>query len=1048
MSGIRYTAGLVLFIAKIFSAQAQTFSEWENPEIFAINKEPAHAWFIPFEDKNIKDPFDLKASAAVQLLNGFWKFYWVAKPKEAPKNFYTLGYDTTSWDTIPVPANWQMHGYGYPIYTNIQYPFPKNAPYIAHSYNPIGSYVRSFQISDAWLKKEIFIHFGAVKSAFYLWINGRFVGYSQGSKLPANFKITKYLVKGKNKIAVQVYRWCEGNYLEDQDFWRVSGIERDVFLVATPKIRIRDFSVVATLDSQNTNGIFRLQAFVKNHTRRLHKNFSLETKIRYKDKEIYTAQKNITIDSEGTATLDFKTTLPNVLKWSAEQPHLYTLTLFLKQEGKIIQSIKQYIGFRKVLIQNGNLLVNGKPILIKGVNRHEHDPVTAHVVSKKSMLKDICLMKQCNINAVRTAHYPNAPYWYHLCNKYGMYVVDEANIEAHGHGFQKHNSLGNRPAYKKAICARVKNMIARDKNNPAVIIWSLGNEIGVGENMVAAYNLAKKMDTTRVVQLELGPTSKENNFISDTLFTDIIPWMYAQPQKIEKLYIGKYPNRPFIWCEYAHAMGNSTGNLKELWDFVHKNRQVQGGFIWDWVDQGFAVQTKQGQTYWAYGGDFEPEGIHNDGNGHINGLVFPDRKPHPALYEVKKIYQNVTFKAVDLKKMHFEMVNHYFFTKLSEFNLYWEITRNGEKITSSVIEHLPVAPEKKYVFTPKIDKKLQVLPDTEYFINFFLKTKKQKGLLPAGHVVAKAQFKLPIKTFTKPESLLKKLHYTKTKERLTIQTEFVSIGFDLVQGTISSYKLRGRALIKQGLYPNFWRAVTDNDYGNKMHKICKVWQLASENRQLVDYKLNQLSDKKITIKFIHNLPAADSKYHTSYTVDSNGRILVRGSIDIGADNLPELPRFGMSFTLSNSYDHLEYFGRGPYENYQDRNQCAFVGRYAGKVAAQYVPYIRPQENGNKTGVRWFKLTDNKGDGLMVKGLQPLNFSTHHNSIQDFDYGSAKHRKHTTNIKKRKAVFVNIDYKQRGVGGDNSWGALPYESYRLFPKNYKYGFVLLPVLEKK
>ena len=1035
---------ILLFYSSIYS---QTV-EWETPEIFNINKEKGHSWFIPFDTKNIETPLDITSSPNIKVLNGNWQFKWSAKPSDRPKDFYKNEYNTDNWDKIPVPGNWQMYNYGYPIYTNVKYPFPKNVPFIEHSNNPVGSYKHSFQIPEKWNEKEIFIHFGAVKSAFYLWINGNYVGYSQDSKLPAEFNITKYIKPGKNVIAAEVYRWSDGNYLEDQDFWRMSGIERDVYLVATPKVRIEDFYANGSLDEAFNNGVLDLTVDVKNHRTKNAKRLSIEFLLQPEDKKhTYFGKKIFKVQKNGQTKIDFNLEIPNILKWSAETPNLYNLTILLKKDKTVLQAIKQTVGFRKVEIRNGNLLVNNKAILLKGVNRHEHDPISGHVISKESMEKDIELMKQFNVNAVRTSHYPNDPYWYYLCDKYGLYVVDEANIEAHGHGFEKHNSLGNHPRYKNAILSRVENMIERDKNNPSIIIWSLGNEIGIGDNMTAAYNLAKKLDPSRPAQLELGPDQEKNNFLSDSLYTDIIPWMYRQIPTIKEHYINKYPKRPFIWCEYSHAMGNSSGNLKELWDFVEEHPQVQGGFIWDWVDQGILTKNKKGESYYGYGGDFEPEGVYNDGNTHINGVVFPDRTPQPSLYEVKKAYQNVSFELDNLEKLSFKVTNKFFFKNLNDYELCWEIEENGKLFISSKIKNLDIEPQESKLISLEINSKILSKPDSEYFINFYLKTKQKTSMVPAKHVIAKEQIKLSIKNYHK-ELISKQtpLKVSKVKNILKINTKNGLIQFDLKQGLLTSYLFKEKELLKEGLKINFWRAPVDNDYGNKMNTLSLPWKEASNKVNLIRHTVNSKLKNKVAINFEYDLPSVGSKYFSTYIVLGNGQILVKDSLAIQKQNLPELPKFGMFLTLPVSYDNMEWYGRGPHENYADRNSSAFVSIYKGKVSEQYVPYIRPQENGYKTDVRWLKMTDNNGIGLKFEGTQLIHISAHHNSIEDFDFDRSKYSRHTYDIKKRDYVRVNIDFKQRGVGGDDSWGAMPFDAYRILPKNYTYGFIISPISE--
>ncbi len=1030
-----------------FGAKAKdSIPDWENPSIIEVNKEKPHTWFIPFNRESIKDAYDLSASPNVKILNGNWKFNWSATPEDRPIDFYKSEYEAKDWKKIPVPGNWQMNGYGYPLYTNVKYPFPKNEPFIDHSLNEVGSYIHQFSLPEQWQGKQLFIHFGAVKSAFYLWINGKKVGYSQGSKLPSEFDITPYVKKGDNSLAVEVYRFCEGNYLEDQDFWRMNGIERDVYLVATPKVRIRDFKINASLNSSYEKGIFNVQVELKAHKKTKTSQFEIDLTLFDKTgNKVFNEKKKVLKKKHQILTSDFSTILNKIKHWTAETPNLYNVNICLLQKGKVIQSLTHDVGFRSSEIKNGNLLVNGKPILLKGVNRHEHDPTYGHVISRESMLKDIELFKKYNINAVRTCHYPNDPYWYHLCNKHGIYVVDEANIEGHGHGFTAETSLGHHPDYMEAILARVRNMIERDKNHPSIIIWSMGNEIGVGDNMVAAYNLSKKLDPFRPAQLELGPSSKENNFIPDSLFTDVIAWMYNKIPTLKEKYIGKYPKRPFIWCEYSHSMGNSTGNLQELWDFVESEPQMQGGFIWDWVDQGLWKTDNNGEKYYAYGGDFEPEGVYNDNCFMINGLVFPDRSIQPALWEVKKVYQNIKIKPENIEELTFRIDNNYFFTNLNQYDLYWEVLKNGTRVQYGNMAIPNIAPEKSAVVSPEIDFKLINKNQGEYFINFYLKTKKASHLLKVGHIVASEQIALGGKYTSSNRSETEKIiKVTENENVLICETGKIKINFDLKLGHLSQYSVNNNDLIKEPLRLCFWRAPVDNDYGNKLAHISKAWKTAGDSAILIDYTIKTDQLGQVQVHFKHRLDAVSSDYLTNFSIDMDGRIEVNGQLVCGVDTLPELPRFGMQLSLPAQYDSLSWYGRGPHENMNDRNRSAFVGLYKGSVAEQYVPYIRPQENGYKTDTRWFTLENTADNGLRFTGLPLICFSTLHNPTADFDYDREKILRHTNDITKRDAVYIHIDLKQRGVGGDNSWGALPFDEFRLSSKNYQFKFCIEPI----
>ena len=1010
--------------------------EIESPDIFAINKENAHAWFIPFDNEQDALTKDFTESVFYKSLNGLWKFHWSESPEKRPAEFYKEDYDVGNWDNIPVPANWQMHGYDYANYTNVQYPFPVNAPFVG-DYNPVGSYKRKFTIPAEWKGNEVFIHLGAVNSAFFIWVNGQKVGYSQDSKLPAEFNITRFLKEGENDLAVEVYRWCDGSYLEDQDFWRLAGIERDVFLLATPKNRLKDFHVKSFLDNFDyTDGLFDLTVYSINHSDEKSTDLSLEIKLYDDDKVIFTKSKPVEINPQGETETAFSKVFKKIKPWSAEQPNLYSLTIQLKNGDHVLQSIKQDVGFRTVEMKNGELHVNGKSIFIKGMNRHEHDPVTGHVISEESMLEDVRIMKQLNINSVRAAHYPHDPRFYSLCDKYGLYVMDEGNIEAHGHGFYAENSLGHDSRFREAILDRDRRMIERDKNYPSIIIWSIGNEIGIGDNIVAAYNLFKEMDPSRPVQLELGYEDPLANFI-DERYTDIITWAYRPIDTLKKRYVGKFPDRPYIWNEYAHAMGNSTGNMREIWDFIYDTPQLQGGFIWDLVDQGLLVKNEAGEEYWAYGGDFEPEGVYHDGNFCINGILNPDRSYHPAAWEVKKVYQNIDFNAVDLDNGLFEIINRFSFTNLENYSINWTIEANGIKIKDGKLAKLSLAPgNSKTIRIP--EALINPEANTEYFINFNVNTKTETEILPLEFEVAKEQFRLPFYHKDLITGTLSPIEFEEHDTELHVSTSAAEIILDLEEGQLLSYKYQGKELIKEGFEINFWRAMTDNDFGNRMDSISVIWKNAGSNKTLVNSTVERINNNELKIFFEYHLPDVSSTYTTSYNINGNGSILVENAFTPGSKPLPELPRFGMYLTMPVAFDNMQWYGRGPHENYQDRKESAFVGLYEGKVADQAFRYIRPQENGNKTDVRWVSLTNDEGIGLKFEGL--LSVSAHHNAIEDYDNDKLNMpNSHTIDVKPRDYVRINLDLAQRGVGGYDSWGQLPIDEYRLYAKEYSYSF---------
>lgn len=1022
---------IALFVTTATSGQP---NDWENPTVFGINKESGRASFIPLD--NVHQ--DYASSSQYKLLNGSWKFHWAPRPADRPIDFYKADYDASAWNQIPVPGNWQMHNFGYPVYLNYGYPFPKNAPYIDHSFNPVGSYLHTFTIPESWADRTIIIHFGGVSSAFYLWVNGEKVGYSEDSKLPAEFDITRYISPGENSLAVEVYRWNDGSYLEDQDFWRLSGIERDVYLLATPKTTIWDFFAKTGLDTTYQNGSLDLPITVRNFSERPSAG-ELKVTLARGEQILYEAARPFTVVSKSQSELSFKTTIDKIKAWSAEKPELYDLTIELKKDDKTLQVVTDNIGFKSVQLKDGQLLVNGKAIYIKGVNRHEHDPVTGHVVSQHSMLKDIQLMKQFNINTVRTSHYPNRPEWYDLCDQYGLYVIDEANVEAHGYGYSEETSLGNDPQFKEAIVDRMRRMIARDKNHPSIISWSVGNEIGPGDNIRASYLTAKRMDSTRVAQYEIGWS---NSWYPERM-TDIIGWMYSKTKDIEQHYLGKYPDRPFVWVEYSHAMSNSNGNLKDLWDFVYRHPQHQGGSIWDWVDQGLEKQTEDGEKYFAYGGDFEPDSVKNDGNFCANGLVGSDRTPHPALWEVKYVYQNIAISKVTDAPASFDIENRHYFTDLNAFRIKWTLLEDGKIIKSNTIPVLDLAPQDTTTITLDEIPALSFHQEKEYFINFVVETTTPTELIPTGHIVASEQILLqpPVQNEAKPKK--GKLKVTESNDAITIAGAEFTVEFDKTTSRLKAYQLGPTELIQESLSPNFWRALTDNDYGNKFEETSGIYKDAAKNMQATSYNL-QRTGQQVNISFEVFFETINTHATISYSVVPDGTIHVEYMADFGK-NLPELPRFGMKMQMPVDFENVSWYGRGPHENYQDRKAAAFVGLYEARVADLYTPYIRPQENGNRTDVRWARFTNKAGVGLHFQGLSPFGFTAHHNPLEDFDYDKHKINRHTKDIRKKDLVEICIDQQQRGVGGDDSWGALPHDQYRLFPGQYALRYSISPIM---
>lgn len=1035
---------LWVFLSMAISVNGQ--NHWENPGIFELNKEEARASFTPFESVEKALEGKVSESTYIKSLNGSWKFNYVPKASERPLDFYKTTYDVSRWENIPVPANWELHGYGFAQYNNIKYPFEKNPPYIKDDYSPVGSYVTFFDLPDSWNDREIFIYLGAVKSGFDIWINDHKVGYSQDSKLPSEFNITKYVKPGSNKVSVQVFQFTDGSYLEDQDFWRLSGIQRDVYVLARPKTYIHDFFAKAGLDANYAVGTFKLQVEIAN-IRKADAALEIESiLLDAQGREVSKGIAPLNVKANTIKIQRFETFLPNIKKWSAETPNLYTLLLVLGDQNKVIETTAIKVGFRSSEIKGGQLLINGKPILIKGVNRHEHTPQNGHVVTRQSMLKDIETMKRLNINAVRTSHYPNDPLWYSLCDEFGLYLYDEANIESHGMGYNPEHTLANVPEWKEAHVSRVMNMIKRDKNHPSVIVWSMGNEAGTGPNFLESYKAAQNFDDTRPIHYERAEKMtdlKERH-------TDIIGNMYMPIPQVKELYNEGEHARPFIWCEYSHAMGNSNGNFKEYWDLVYSHPQIQGGFIWDWMDQGLMKYDPQGQPYWAYGGHFEPEGVYNDGNFCLNGLVNPDWTPHPGAMEVKKVYQNIHFKELDLMSDQVIVHNDFFFKNLDDYTITWELLENGTAVQRGWFAPDGIGPQEQKAYRLNIDKS-KVKDGKEYVINFYAKQIANTRFVPLGYVVAEEQFVLSPYDFDDQKNIpVGKVKVTENANSLLLSAQGIDIAFSKQSGLLTSYQINDSELIKQALAPTFWRAPTDNDFGNNMPKRCKPWKTAFSNGTLEDFSYQETSASEILVKTKYSLDAVSSDLDIFYTVNAGGEITVDYVFAPENSELPEIPRIGMKVQLQRALDSLQYYGKGPWENYIDRNKSARIGLYQSKVAEQYYPYTRPQENGHKTGVRWLRLTAPSGIGLQLSAIYaPFEFNVLPYATTDLDPGEKKAGRCYNELKEGDFVELHIDHKMMGVGGDNSWGAKPHEQYRYYPdKDYSYRFKLSPILSGK
>lgn len=1012
-------------------------NEWENPSIIDRNKESAHAEFVLYASEAEAKSKAPQQSSFYKSLNGTWKFDIVKKPADRPTDFYKVDFNDKNWKNIPVPSNWETEGYDIPIYTNIIYPFPKNPPFIDGSYNPVGTYRRTFMVPDNWTDKEILLHFGSITGYARVFVNGKEVGMTKASKTPAEFNITSFLKKGENLLAVQVTRWHDGSYLEDQDFWRLTGIERDVYLQAMPKTTIWDMFIKSGLDATYTDGVLNASVDLKQFAGSKITNPNVTFKL-YNEagEQVYSETKK----AVNNAQTNFKTTLKKVKAWSAEFPNLYQYTISLSDNnGKELGALSGNTGFREIEIKDAQLLVNGKAIYVKGVNLHEHNGEKGHVPVTEMTLKDITLMKQNNFNAIRMSHYPHAKEVYDMADKYGLYIVDEANIETHGMGvslqgpFDKSVHPAYLPQWVPAHMDRITRMLERDKNHPSIIIWSMGNECANGPVFYDAYKWIKQRDNTRFVMFEQSGEQDMN--------TDIVAPMYP-PIKQMVGYAFSEQNRPFIMCEYSHAMGNSNGNFQEYWDIIESSKQMQGGFIWDWVDQGLQAYTKDGRPYWAYGGDLGGEKMHNDENFCANGVVSTERIPHPAMAEIKKVYQNIGFKLQDDRTL--KVTNKFSFTNLADYNFVWELVADGKIISTQKFNV-----EAKPWESKSVDLALPELGNKEYFINVYAFTKDATPIIPANHEVAREQFAIGKNTYFSLNNTLPKgkVNYTNKNGKLTFTAGNVSGVFDVNTGKLEKYGFTGQngSVISQFPQPYFWRAPTDNDFGNKMPALCEVWKKATNQAPKVkNVEIGKIDGSGFIFCVNYQLSEVDVPYSINYHVLNNGDLKITASIDMvnAKTELPEMPRFGMRMQLPGAYDNLSYYGRGPFENYSDRNTAAFMGNYADKVENQFTwTYIRPQEAGYKTDVRWLALKNNDGKGILIKGEQPLGFSALNVSTEDLDPGLTKAQRHPTDIKKQDKVFLHVDLKQRGVGGDDSWKSLPHDPYRLLSNKYTYTYTV-------
>ncbi|RXD06674.1 DUF4981 domain-containing protein [Sphingomonas sp. UV9] len=1004
--------------------------DWENPAVFARGKMPARATGFPFETRAAALSGDRTKSTRFLSLNGAWHFQFSPSSDAVPTGFERPDYDVSGWKTIKVPADWQTEGYDQARYNNITYPFPANRPLIPHATNPVGSYRRDVQIAPGWQGQDVILHIGAAGSAYEVWVNGQNVGYSEDSKLPSEFDVTRYLKPGRNSIAIQIHRWSDGSYLEDQDFWRVSGIEREVFLMVAPRTRVRDTFVHAGLSDDYRDGVLGLDLAVTP---------GLASTARYVlmdgDRQVLAGRVAVPAGKdERTVTLAGR--VPAVKPWTAETPNLYRLVVELTDaKGRIVQSTAQSIGFRTVAIKNGLVSVNGKPITIRGVNRHEHDPETFHVVSHESMEHDIRLMKGANINALRTSHYPNDPYIYELADRYGLYVMDEADIESHAYMEQGNRQpesrakfqVGFDPAWKDAHVSRVVNMVERDKNHPSIIFWSLGNEAGIGPNFEAAAAAAKARDPNRLISYLGWGTFDGVTDHRPNYYADIYAPMYDPVVKMEDYATNWNFKQPMIQCEYGHMMGNSGGDLKEYWDtiYAHPNK-LQGGFVWDWVDQSMYRYTKDGKRYWGDGSEYGP----NPG-GDIefgDGLLQADRTPNPAFYELRKVYAPVQFDGFDPATGKVTVRNRHDFRDLSGFDMDWTVEENGIAVASGKLPGLKTPARSAETITLPLAAVTR-RPGAEYFVTVTVHAKDGAvPLVPGGTVIGFEQFALSASSEAAPvaASGTNAVAVRQGNGSLTLAASGASLEIDRKTGLLVRYDKDGRMLASGG-QPHFWRALTDNDIGIGTDKQLAMWKTMSDTRTVRSVTADRGANAIVTT---YDLGDGAASFETRYTMAADGSVGVSGRFTPIKQDLPGPFRVGMAFAMPTEMTTVEWYGRGPHESYVDRKTSAPIGLWRGAIAAQNHDYIRPQETGNKVDVRWMELSGAAG-GVRVEGDRPLMMNALAFPYADLDRKTPGTWK-STDVVPHGQVTLLVDAAQWGVGGDTQWSEFgkPLAAYRV------------------
>ena len=1006
-------------------AVAQNFTEWQDPNVNEINRLPMRTTFKIFEaaDK-AEGVYCDKANPFRLSLNGTWQFNWVENADQRPTDFFAVGYNDKGWDTMEVPAMWELNGYGDPIYVNYGYAwrgnFEHNPPYVPIEQNHVGSYRRTFDVPATWSGRDIFLNIGAATSNVYVWVNGKFVGYSEDSHLGTSFDVTKFVKPGENLIALQIFRWCDGTYLEDQDLWRLTGISRDVELVARAKARMDNMVVTPALENNYTDGKLAIEMDFSAGVK------SADVKLLCPAGDVVAEGKVAPVKGKASYTFEVK----NPAKWTAETPNLYKVVVNAGAE-----SYAQRVGFRTSEIKNAQLLVNGQPVLIKGVNRHEVDPLKGFVISRERMIQDIRLMKELNVNAVRTCHYPDAPEWYDLCDEYGIYLIDEANLESHGMRYEE-RTLAKNPLFEKSHLERNSRMVQRDRNHPSIIIWSMGNEAGFGPNFEKVYHWIKAEDPSRPVHYERA----EGND-----FTDIMCPMYATYDWCEK-YVTNNPTKPLIQCEYAHAMGNSMGGFKEYWDLIRKYPNYQGGFIWDFVDQGFAKYEADGKVSFYYGGDYNNYDATDNSFNH-NGIIAADRTPQAHAWEVKREYQSIWTEAVDLQNGKVEVYNENFYTCLAPYAMAWELQQDGVVTKAGRVENLEVGPQQRKQYTLGYTA-ADICPKAkEVTLNVRYILKEKQPLLNIGHVVAEQQH--IIKEYdTKAAFVMKEsarpVEVTKFEKSTQVTGYDWVVGFDR-QGFINQIEYGSMNVVSNdsALRPNFWRAPTENDIGAKLQNKYAVWRNPALVLKSFDAKVENGVAKVVAT---YDMPEVKATMKITYTINGEGEIKVSQAMTTTAGaEISNMFRYGMRVELPAALNVINYYGRGEVENYADRKSCADIGIYTQKVSEQYNEKMaRPQESGTRSDLRYYNILNTAGAGIRIIAENAFSASALPYSQENMDVTVGRAQRHSGDLKADNNTYLCFDLEQMGLGCINSWGRLPLDQYLVEYKDYTFNFIISPV----